>query len=163
MNSKKRLLVFVTAFLFFITSCAKIKLPTNVNTAFENFTLCLFQQEVSSNTINLHYSLQEPEKFGITYAPNTLGSFEINETASLATIENLEQALQKFPYSSLSRKNQITYDVLSYYLSMLKQDVSYYLYGEPLSPLTGTHAQLPVLLAEYQFASTKDVETYLSL
>lgn len=163
MNRKKQLLFLLIACLLLMTSCAKVKLPTNVNTAFENFTLCLFQQEVSSNTINLHYSLQEPEKFGITDAPITLGSFEINETASLATIENLEQALQKFPYSSLSRKNQITYDVLSYYLSMLKQDVSYYLYGEPLSPLTGTHAQLPVLLAEYQFASTKDVETYLSL
>ncbi len=163
MNRKKQLLFFLIACLLFMTGCAKVKLPTNVNTAFQNFTLCLFQQEVTANTINLHYSLQDPEKFGITDAPVTLGSFDLNETAALASIENLEQALQKFPYRSLSRKNQLTYDILAHYLSTLKQDISYYLYDEPLSPLTGTHAQLPVLLAEYQFASTKDVETYLAL
>ena len=63
----------------------------------------------------------------------------------------------------MSEENQLTYDILSYYIEILKTDAFYYLYEEPLSPVTGIHAQLPILLAEYPFYNVKDVETYLSL
>lgn len=163
MKRKKIFLPLLLAAILFLTSCGKISIPTNANTAFQNFTLCLFQEEVASNTINLHYSLQEPEKYGIVDAPVTLGSFDFNETSALASIENLENALAKFSYNSLSDENQLTYDILAHYFTMAKEDISYYLYDEPLSPITGIHAQLPVLLAEYQFTDKEDVTTYLSL
>lgn len=163
MKFKKRFFALLIISSLLITGCANISIPTNANTAFRNFTLCLFQQEVASNTINLHYSLQEPEKYGITNTPITLGSFDFNADSALASIENWETALHKFSYNSLSEENQLTYDILSYYFDMARKDVSYYLYEEPLSPVTGIHAQLPVLLAEYQFLNATDVETYLAL
>ena len=163
MKLKKLIFISFLTFLLLLSGCAHVTIPSNANAAFENFTLCLFQQEVASNSINLHYSLQNPEKCGITTAPITLGSFDFDETAALASIENLEASLRKFSYSSLSEKNQLTYDILLDHFSKAKTDISYYLYDEPLSPVTGIHAQLPVLLAEYQFSKTEDVETYLSL
>lgn len=163
MKIRKRLLSLLVILSLLITGCSNISIPTNVNTAFSNFTLDLFRQEVSANTINLHYSLKEPARYGISDAPVTLGTFDVNETSALATIENWNTALHKFSYKSLSKQNQLTYDILSHYFTILKKDISFYLYGEPLSPLTGIHAQLPVLLAEYQFVNTTDVETYLSL
>lgn len=163
MKFRKRFLTLVLSLVFLIVGCSQISIPTNANTAFKNFTFCLFQQEVASNTINLHYTLKEPEKYGITNAPITLGSFDFNETSTLASIENLDASLHKFSYNTLSEENRLTYDILSYYLSMLKTDVTYYLYEEPLSPITGTHAQLPILLAEYPFYDMEDVETYLNL
>lgn len=163
MTFKRRILAFLLVTSILLTGCSKISIPTNANTAFRNFTLGFFQQEVSSNTINLHYSLQEPAKYGITETPITLGSYNFNQAATLASIENWESALRKFSYNSLSRENQITYDILTQYFDTLKKSVPYYLYAEPLSPVTGVHAQLPVLLAEYQFYNKKDVETYLSL
>ena len=163
MKIKKRFLSLLITFSLLLTGCGNFSIPTNANTAFQNFTLCLFQQEVTSNTINLHYSLQEPEKYGITDIPITLGSFDLNEASTLASVENWETALHKFSYNSLSEENRLTYDILSHYFSTLKKDVSYYLYEEPLSPLTGIHAQLPVLLAEYQFLNKEDVKTYLAL
>ena len=39
----------------------------------------------------------------------------------------------------------------------------YLLYEEPLTPLTGTQAQLPILLSEYRFYNTDDIDTYLKL
>jgi uncharacterized protein (DUF885 family) len=48
-------------------------------------------------------------------------------------------------------------------MKTLKKDVTFYLFEEPLSPITGTHAQLPILLAEYPFYHLDDVETYLTL
>ncbi len=163
MKFKKRFLALALSLIFFIVGCSNISIPTNANTAFKNFTFCLFQQEVASNTINLHYTLKEPEKYGITNAPITLGSYDFNEISALAYIENLETSLQKFSYNTLSEENQLTYDILSYYFETLKTDVTYYLYEEPLSPVTGVHAQLPILLAEYQFYDVEDVETYLAL
>lgn len=163
MKFKKRFLALTLSFMLFLTGCAQISIPTNANTAFKNFTFCLFQQEVASNTINLHYTLKEPEKYGITNAPVTLGSYDLNEVSALASIENLESSLQKFSYNTLSEENQLTYDILSYYFDTRKTDITYHLYEEPLSPITGIHAQLPVLLAEYQFYDTEDVETYLAL
>jgi uncharacterized protein (DUF885 family) len=163
MNFKKKFLPFLIIAIFLITACGKISIPTNANTAFRNFTLCFFQQEVASNTINLHYSLQEPTKYGIVDFPITLGSYDMSEVATLASIENWESALHKFSPNALSEENKLTYDILSHYFETLRQDVSYHLYQEPLSPVTGIHAQLPVLLAEYQLNDKKDAETYLSL
>ena len=83
MNLKKKFAITLTSILFFLTACGKISIPTNANTAFRNFTLCFFQQEVASNTINLHYSLQEPAKYGIVEFPITLGSYDMSEVATL--------------------------------------------------------------------------------
>ena len=163
MKIHKKFLFLTLACIIFITACGKISIPTNANTAFRNFTLCFFQQEVASNTINLHYSLQEPAKYGIVEFPITLGSYDMSEVATLASIENWESALHKFSPNALSEDNKLTYDILSHYFETLRQDVSYHLYQEPLSPVTGIHAQLPVLLAEYQLNNQKDAETYLSL
>lgn len=163
MKFKKRFLALILSLVLLLVGCSHLSIPTNANTAFQNFTFCLFQQEVASNTINLHYTLKEPKKYGITNAPLTLGSFDFNEISALASIENLEASLRKFSYNTLSEKNQLTYDILTYYFEILKKDVSYYLYEEPLSPVTGIHAQLPILLAEYQLYDKEDVETYLAL
>ena len=163
MKFKKRFLALFLSLVLLVVGCSQISIPTNANTAFKNFTFCLFQQEVATNTINLHYTLKEPEKYGITNVPVTLGSFDFNETSTLASIENLDAALHKFSYNTLSDENKLTYDILSHYLSMSKSDATYYLYEEPLSPITGIHAQLPILLAEYPFYDKEDVETYLNL
>lgn len=163
MKFRKRIFAVILSVILFLVGCSNISIPTNANTAFKNFTFSLFQQEVSANTINLHYSLTEPEKYGITNSVTTLGSFDFNQTSTLASIENLETALHKFSYDLLSEENQLTYDILAHHIETLKKDTTYYLYEEPLSPVTGVHAQLPILLAEYKFYNKKDVETYLTL
>ena len=157
------LISFFLAITILLTSCSSPSIPTNANTAFQNFTRNLFEQDVVSTTIGLHYTLQNPESYGIKEIPITYGSFDIDETASYAALENCSAVLDKFSYDTLSKENQITYDVLSSYLDTAKKGIPYSLYEEPLSPVTGIQAQLPVLLAEYQFFSAKDIETYLAL
>lgn len=163
MKLRKRLLLLFTVFSLFSTSCTNVSIPTNVNTAFENFTLTLFQQDVASTTLGLHYTVENPDAYGIKEYSITYGSFDTDETATLASLENCQTVLNKFSYDSLSEENKITYDVLTSYLKTSMEGVKFTLYEEPLSPLTGIHAQLPVLLAEYTFHSQEDVETYLKL
>lgn len=163
MKLKKRILLFLLPLVLLFSGCGKISLPSNANAAFEHFTLSIFQQDVASTTLGLHYTLQEPEAYGIHSDLITFGNFSTDSTETLASLENLETSLEKFPYKSLSEKNQLTYDVLSSYMKTAKRDASYLLYEEPLSPVTGIHAQLPVLLAEYSLQNKTHVETYLEL
>lgn len=155
------LVVSIMAVLLFF-GC---RLGTDVNQdkKFRFFTKALFCQEVSSNTISLHYSLREPEKYGIKEMPVTFGGIVSNPKAAVAAIENLKAALKKFSYDSLSVENQLTYDVLEYYVQTTEKNVQYVLYQEPLGLVGGIQTQLPVLLSEYQFYGVEDVNTYLEL
>ena len=136
---------------------------TSTDDAFCAFTSALFREEAASSTLNLHFTLQNPKKYGITNIPVTFGSFSANPAASKASIENCQASLEAFSYRALSEKSKLTYDILSSYLQTAANGTSYLLYDEPLSPITGIQAQLPVLLAEYHFKNTQDIETYLNL
>lgn len=159
----KKIFTSILSLSLLLTGCSSISIPTNADAAFRNFTLNLFQQDVTSTTLGLHYTIQNPKSYGIEASNITFGSYDIDDTANLAAIENCQATLNKFSYKKLCKENQITYDVLSYHLKMAKEGASHSLYDEPLSPVTGIHAQLPVLLAEYQFTSETDVKTYLDL
>ena len=57
-------------------------------------------------------------------------------------------------------QNQVTYDVLEYYLKEAEKSADYILYEEPLALVSGVQTQLPVVLSEYQFYDREDVDTY---
>lgn len=130
---------------------------------FEAYTRDFFCQEVSGNAITLHYTLRHPEKYGITHTPISLGSCTTDTAAIGAYIENALSRLHSYHRVSLSPENRLTYDVVDDYLRNSLERAPYALYEEPLTPLTGTQAQLPILLSEYQFYTAEDVDTYLKL
>lgn len=130
---------------------------------FENYTYDLFCSEVASNTVNLHYTLKDPESYGIDEAPVAFGEFPTDADQTKAVSENMQEVLLGFSYQDLSLQNRLTYDILNYYLRSLKEYADFLLYEEPLSLVSGIQTQLPVLLSEYQFYGEEDVETYLSL
>lgn len=163
MSLKKRLFSLALIFSLLLTGCSNSSIPTNADTAFRNFTLALFKQDVSSTTLGLHYTLENPELYGISSHNVTYGTFATEAAETKVILENYRAVLNEFPYDALSDENQLTYDVLSSYISTAMQGSDYILYEEPLSPITGIHAQLPVLLAEYEFHSESDVQTYLAL
>lgn len=170
---KFRLLHIVPLFLFLLfagcstmasgssdfTDPPAIPTPTPV---FEEFATNLFLEEISSDTISLHYSLARPENYGISDYPITLGSVSdlVSFDESIVTI--YEQILD-YEGAELSKEEQRTYDTLRHHLEvMLLQNFSPYL-SELLGPTTGYQAQLPILLAEFRFDTKEDVERYLNL
>ena len=162
MKSPRRSFFLLTlSFLLLAGGCEHF--PTNANTAFRNYTLNLFRDDVSSNTLNLHFTLRNPENFGITDEIINLGHFYTDPSASLAFFENCEAVLRKFSYTSLSDENKLTYDVLSSYINIEKKGADFYLYAEPLSPVTGIHTTLPILLSEYPLHNENDIQTYFAL
>lgn len=130
---------------------------------FEKYTQELFCSEVSSNTVSLHYTLKDPEKFGIKENNVTLGSFQSEPDAIKASSENMIRSLEQFSYEELDMQNRLTYDILKYQTKMADKMADYALYEEPLGLVSGVQTQLPVVLSEYQFYDAGDVDTYLAL
>ncbi len=132
--------------------------------SFEEFTRDLFLREITGNTLNLHYTLEDPAGYGIRDYPITLGGYD-PQTAKdyLLGLQELKFELLSFPFDSLTPEEQLTYDILADYLDTQIDLSSFTLYEEPLSYSNGMQVQLPILLAEYEFNSEQDVTDYLKL
>ncbi len=171
MYKKKRLLagILTLALTLGLGGCADK--PTNQEShtettaeTFEQFIDRIYRDEVSCDTLTLHYCLTNPESYGITMNEVTLGSFSqkevINAQPELAAV--IEQ-LQSYNYDTLSEEQQLIYDCLEFALDKTYALNAYEYYSEPLGPTTGLQAQMPILLAEYSFYTKKDIDTYLKL
>lgn len=134
------------------------------NKEFTDFTRQMFRNEITGNTLNLHYTLSDPHSFGIDSYPITLGDADPDALAQgISSLENYREALAHISRKNLSENNKLTYDILSSYLDIQEQGKDFSLYEEPLGPTIGTQAQLPVLLAEYAFRDAADIDEYMSL
>lgn len=163
---KKISILCILSFLLVLLAmcgCSDRIFASQANRKFNKFTQELFCQEISGNALTLHYTLKDPDQYGIRSMSVSLGSYNADTSSSCAALENCLAALHRFNYNNLSEKNQLTYDVLEDYLQTALKGAPYALYEEPLSPLTGIQAQLPVLLSEYTFYTIEDIDTYLEL
>lgn len=134
------------------------------NHSFLDFSDAFFKSEITSDTLNLHYTLKNPEVFGIKNYPVTLGDADPESLANAYnSLENWRNSLLDYSRSWLSRQNRLTYDILNMTFQTQMEGRDFLLYGEPLGASLGTQAQLPVLLAEYAFSDKKDIEEYLIL
>lgn len=132
--------------------------------SFSDFCNTLFQEEVSSTTVNLHYTLKNPKSAGIDSYEITLGSLSgRSPKLQKKELDSLSDQLKKFSYSRLSDKQKTTYSLLSDYIKRQQALTAYPYYDDPLSPSAGVTSQLPVLLAEYPFYTKTDVDNYLVL
>ena len=133
------------------------------NAAFETYTMEVFRSEVASNTVNLHYTLRDPQQFGIQEPSVSFGSFNVDPDEIRAAAENMQNALLSYDYSKLDIQNKITYEILNYYLRAVEKAADFILYDEPLGLVSGIQTQLPVILSEYPFYDRDDIDTYLEL
>ena len=166
LSKKKKLAILFPIFvLILIGSGCYISqhLSATEEERFDHYTDQLFCQELSGNTLSLHYTLKNPARYNIATAPISLGSYQTDSASVSAAMENSLSRLHSYDKSKLSKEQQITYEILDFSLTASLKNSSYLLYEEPLAPLTGTQAQLPVLLSEYQFYKKQDIDTYLAL
>ncbi len=131
---------------------------------FTSYTKLLFQEQLSGDTIGLHYTLAHPEDYGITSHDISLGCLdESNILSTRLSCENIRSMCESFDYDKLSTDDKLTYDILSYTLDQNLEGCNYYYYEEPLNPINGIQAELPVLMAEYTFREASDINDYLML
>lgn len=163
----KKLFLKVLALCLILTAGISIGYLTNhvfsENGKFEAFTKTVFESEVSSSTLTLHYSLAHPERQHIPRPEPSLGRLSSDCETAAALCREYEEKLKSFRYGRLSRENQLTLDLLLLCFHTRQEMSGQPLLDEVLSPSLGIQAQLPVLLAEYAFYEKQDITDYLKL
>lgn len=151
--------------LIFLTSCQKTELKhSQSNLSFDDFTNSIFLSQIQSDSITLNYNLSEPEKYGITDTSPSLGQYSLEAMKeSLVYNENCLSILKSYDYKSLDNEQKLIYDLLLDSFTIPDNMEDLLLYRECLGPTSGFQAQLPILLAEYNFYTKEDIETYLEL
>lgn len=131
---------------------------------FDEFLDKTFKDEIVLNTVNLHYNIAEPEKYGIDNYEITLGDYSENSfKESSEDVKNYLDKLENFDYNGLSDNQRIIYDIFKQYLETESKFDDLTLYMEPLSSTIGEQAQLPIVMAEYKFYREQDVRDYLDI
>lgn len=170
------LLLFLTVFLL-LTGCRQDSADVipdnqlqkdidaeNTHLSFSALTNSIFLKEVTGDSITLHYTVTSPEALSIPDIEPTFGCVgEENRLASIAQAEQYLSLLKQINYDTLSRDDKITYDILKWQFEALQASKDYGYFSESISPVIGIQAQLPILLAEYEFRCSKDIEDYILL
>ena len=131
---------------------------------FTNITSRLFTEEMTSSTLNMHYSIAHPSDFGIYDYDAVLPGYDADRTLKgQFALENTIAALRSVRAERLNDSDAYLCKLLTRYLDNSMALGSFRYYSEPLAPSSGMQSQLPILLAEYTFRTRRDVEDYLSL
>lgn len=163
--AKRFLLYILVTALLLAAGC--IPSDDSIETArakFDSLSMEIFREEASSDTLSLHIMLKSPEDYGIIPGKPSLPGISSNELQlEAAVFENRLARIKAIDRELLDTSQRLTYDImLSVYENMLALTQYPYM-SEPLSPNSGTHLYLPLLLTEFAFEDIEDVETYLAL
>lgn len=167
MYKKLKIFLFLCIFFaygIFSAGCTSLPVTDNEQKKFENLIQDIFVKEVQADSISLNYSLANPEAFGIKDTKATLGEYSVRKIKEdLMAHEQYLKDLKKIDYYALTADQQLTYDIVCKYLEDEQELGNYIYYFESLGPTTGLQAQLPILLAEYNFYDRDDINKYLEL
>lgn len=132
--------------------------------AFDTLAETIFKEELSGNTLNLHYTLAHPEDFGIEHYTAVLPCYSAETAAeSEQKLDQYIAALCGLNPEKLDEDQQYAYMLLYRSLTHSREGYAFSYYEEPLSPSSGMQSQLPILLAEYSFRDVQDLQDYLAL
>ncbi len=171
----KKAFVLLLAVSFFFTGCSpkdtarKASQGTSrevlsAEERFEQLVDQLFYESVSSSGLTLHSTLSDPEAYGITDFPDTLGEYNPESIReNYAELKEEYEILRSIPRKELPSNLQTDYDILLEYMETKQQGEDFLLYDYPFSSVSGIQVELPIILAEYRFRSQEDVDHYLLL
>ena len=156
--------LFLLILCFFLSSSLILFFLPQPGVSFQEMTDQLFFEDITTDTLSLHYTLAHPSRYSITSYPLTLP--EYNEKTLLNTYSRIENALwnlSNMDTSQLSGEDFYCHTLLKDYFSRQKEGFPYTYFEEYFSPSSGIVANFPVLMAEYTFRTEQDITDYLSL
>lgn len=162
---KKRTLFYIIGISLFVILLSVFYLDfTKVETEFHNICQNIVSDQLTKNSLHLHFNYVNPEKANIDAStirlPLYSKSSSLNEYQSYkAHLKNLK----KIKLTDLSTEEKNSYYILKYCLENDLKSKEYFYFRTAFSPASGIQLEFPLLMAEYKFHSKKDVENYLEL
>lgn len=127
------------------------------NEKFTALTSEFFRDSLKNDMLNLHFTVMEPENYGIERpAMDLFAESDVDYEEFLSFLERID-------YHSLSRRNRITYDILKEDLSDAIEWASLNDIGSSFSYSSGVQSNLITYAVEYEFFIEQDVVDYLDM
>lgn len=155
--------LLIAALMLSMTACTN---KEEEQQSFDDFLWEVFEENVTMDTITLHYTLADPESYGIESPDVTLGEVDFSEeglTKEKKEIEDVLKELESFNYKNLTGEQRMTYDILKQDLELSLEFYDYVYLYEPFAYTSGLQANIPITLSEYKFYDQEDVEDYLTI
>lgn len=124
----------------------------------------ILKNSYEKDSLSCQFSFHDSSQFGISDESVALPCY--NQKDYLNSREQLEislASLKNLTPDRLSVKARTTYDILITYLEGNLKGCEFPYYEEPLSPTSGIHISLPILLAEFPIENEGDLQKYLSI
>lgn len=132
--------------------------------SFRDITDRLFYEDITMDTLSLHYTLAYPFLHSINTYPLTLPEYnKDNLIRSKSKIENTVFNLSAIDTSILSEEEKYCHALLQDYFSTQIKGFPFTYFEECFSPSSGIVVNYPILMAEYTFRTKKDITDYLTL
>jgi len=136
--SAKQLALAVSVFLTFSAVTAFLFTYKQDEKRFTHITSTLLTEHMTSNTLNMHYTLAYPENYGIyDYKPVLSCYSSKSSLQNQAATENTLTALRSIHTENLSERDAYFHKLLTRSLENSLAMAEYPYYNEPLSPNSG--------------------------
>ena len=153
--------ISIVAVLLLIVSIGVAKLiwfkPFSINHFFERVYIEFLWEDPEALT---QTNVLKP--FGITSYKNQLTDLSPSATKRLADVgrKNLD-ILESYDRDRLNEQEQISYDVLHWFLKTGVAAEPYLFYDYPITHISGTHIELPQFMSSLQLTDENDIDNYL--
>ena len=157
------MLLLAAVVVLSMTACTKRE---NDQQAFEEFLQREFEEAVTMDTITLHYTLADPEGYGIEEPEVTWGEVDFSEDGLTEEKKEIQETLDEllgFNYKTLNQEQRLIYNILKQDLELSLEFYEYVDLYEPFAYTSGLQANIPITLSEYKFYDEGDVQDYLTL
>lgn len=133
-----------------------------IKTGFSDFIDNEFVSIMEGDYLTAHIFLENPENFGVNMSKIIP---QISGTDNGSSFEKSLANLKKYSYSVLTDSEKDTYDAYKFLLevSVAQSNKKFDGYNNMFESMTGIHAQIPNLLADYVLRNEADVKSYISV
>lgn len=153
-------IAIILSLILVMFSACESNAPESANEIFESTKDSLIDSILTDSPLDLHFCLADTIEYDALTSEKVLSA----ETGNDSDILNqTHETLHTIATSELSDDNRYQYKILLNYIEN-QQALSAYDYKyEPLSAFSGEQVQLPLLMAEFPFRGSSDVDIYMKL
>ncbi|MBO4537620.1 MAG: DUF885 family protein [Erysipelotrichaceae bacterium] len=166
MKKKFMIILLAVAMLLPLSACKKEPTDTGKpisSEEFQSLMLDWFREDMASDYTNLHFSLENPEKYGITDVEVSLGEIESSDE-DFQQLKDRLAVLEGLSTKELTEDQKIAYDsLLTLYRNNLDWEPVEHDYTFVFSPNHGINNNLTTVYTEFVLRSEQDAKDLITL
>ena len=163
---KVSLMFVVVLFSLVLSSCSFLQGIFNKEldpSTFDEVTAEMFYMLIGEDELSLNYLISDRAAYGFEYYEPYLPTPSVKSIVSVAAVNAVFGRIKNYDYNKLNDDQKMTYNILVDLVDNINAETTEmsYLSNNYLGSYLGYQAQLPLILAEYNFNSIKDIESYI--